>query len=546
MDQFQFDFPNFMSRRQFFTWMAGLGGGILLGNLLPACRSKETEQASQAQPGEVRKLVIATAVDLYTIDPAIGFDTAIASTLKGLYDALFRHVGNPPRTIPWLVDRYETSKDARVWTFKLFENITFHDGTPLTAEAVAYSAERLLKIDKGPASLFSGILKPGSMKAINRYTVRMTLIRPFGAFLDTLPWLFIVNPGLVSAHAGQDHGQTWLKDHEAGSGPFTIAEWKPGEKYVFQAKSDYWKGWPDKTHHLLRYERRVIKEGADRVKALETHEADLADWILPGEQKRLEEKGFLILKEPSIETYEIKMNNKVGYTANIHVRKAIAYAFDYEALLQLWEGRAVLADGPLPPGLGCARKDLNMYQQNMEKAQAELARSPWPQGSFSLDYVYVAGLEEERKTGEIIRDQLARLKIKVHLIPMAWADAVNSFKNPKTAPALFPLYSSTAYADPDNYFWSGYHSSQAGEWTNPGHYASKAMDRLLEKARTILNAKERKKFYCLAQKKAIEDAGTLFGISALDHHVFGKRIRDLAYCPVTGSDEDFYFLSLSE
>lgn len=545
MEHFRFDFPKFMTRRQFFSRLAGLGGGLLIGNLLSACQSKESGQPSQDKTRETRKLIMASAVDLYTLDPAIGFDTAIASSLKGLYDALFRHVGNPPRTIPWLVERYEVSRDARVWTFKLFKNIAFHDGTPLTAEAVAYSAERLLKINKGPAGLFSGILKPGSVKAVNRYTVKMTLIQPFGAFLDTLPWLFIVNPSQVSVHAGTDQGQAWLKDHAAGSGPFTIGEWKPGEKYVFQAKEDYWKGWPDKKH-ILSYERRVIKESEARVKALEAGEVDLADWILPGEQRRLEEKGFIVLKEPSIETYEIKMNNKIGYTADIHVRKAISYAFDYEALLKLWEGRAVAADGPLPPGLGCARSELKVYQHNLEKAQAELSRSPWPAGSFALDYVYVVGLEEERKTGEILRDQLAQLNIKVHLIPMAWADAVNSFKNPKTAPALFPLYSSSAYSDPDNYFWSGYHSSQAGEWTNPGHYRSKDMDRLLEKARTLLDAKERKRLYCLAQKKVVEDAGILCGVSALDHHVFGRRIRDLVYCPVMGSDEDFYFLCLAK
>lgn len=534
-----------MSRRQFFFWLTGLGGGVLLGSFLPGCRSKKSGDSSLKAKRGSRQLIMATAVDLYTIDPAVGFDTAIASSLNGLYDALFRHLGNPPRTIPWLVERYEVSRDARIWTFKLFENIVFHDGTPLTAEAVAYSAERLLKINKGPASLFSGILKPGSVKVVNRYTVKMTLVRAFSAFLDTLPWLSIVNPVLVSAHAGSDYGQTWLKDHEAGSGPFTIGEWKPGEKYVFNAISKYWKGWPSK-EHLISYERRVIKSNDERVKALESEEADLADWILPGEQRRLREKGFMIVNEPSIETYEIKINNKVGYTADLHVRKAISFAFDYEALLKLWEDRAELAEGPMPPGFGCKSGELKVYQHNLEKAKMELGRSAWPNGGFSLDYVFVAGLEEEQKTGEIIRDQLAKMNIKVHLIPMAWSDAVNSFKNPKTAPSLFPLYSSTAYADPDNYFWSGYHSSQAGEWTNPGHYRNAEMDHLLEKARATLDPKERKTLYCLAQQKSLEDAATIFGVSAMDHHVYSKRLRDFVYCPVMGSDEDFYFLHLAE
>jgi peptide/nickel transport system substrate-binding protein len=69
--------------------------------------------AIQAQGGKT--VVMGSLVDVYNIDPAVGFDQAIGSTLKQLYDALFRYVGNPPQVVPWVADTWEVSSEARVY-----------------------------------------------------------------------------------------------------------------------------------------------------------------------------------------------------------------------------------------------------------------------------------------------------------------------------------------------------------------------------------------------------------------------------------------------
>jgi peptide/nickel transport system substrate-binding protein len=532
-----------ISRRTFLRWTAGVGVTAALSAFLPGCGPSEPEPTPTPTLTKPRELVMGSAVDIYTIDPAVGFDTAIGSSLKGLYDALFRHVGNPPQTIPWLAESYEVSEDATEWTFKLVENAVFHDGSPVTAAAVKYSAERLLRIGKEPASLFAGIMGRDSVSVLSDYKLKIKLLQPFGPFLDTLPWLSIVNPDLVEANAGSDDGQIWLTDHEAGSGPFTMGEWKPGELYEFKAVPNYWRGWPVE-FRLEGYVRKIIEDAAARMQALEQGEVDMVDWALPEEQLRLKEVGFSIVEEPSMQIYEIKLNNQEGYTADLHVRKAISYAFDYQALQEIWADRAVLVEGPLPPSLEWAARDLEIYRLDLEKARAELAQSPWPEGGFDLDFVYVSGLEEERKTGEILRDQLAKLNIKVNIIPMAWADAVSTFQDAKTSPPIFPIYSSTAYPDPDNYLWSGYHSSQAGAWTNPGYYQNPDMDNLLERARATVDQVERKELYRQAQQLALDDAVNIFGVSSLDFHIYSPHIKGFDYCPVMGSDEDFYWLRL--
>ncbi|MBU1340297.1 MAG: ABC transporter substrate-binding protein [Proteobacteria bacterium] len=538
-------FMTAMDRRTFLSLSGKISGMALLGLTLANCGPSEPETPSQSIQMRPDKIIMGSAVDLYTIDPAIGFDSAISSSLKNLYDALFRHVGNPPRAIPWLAESHEVSKDTREWIFKLSKNAVFHDNTPVTAEAVKYSANRMLRINKGPANLFSGIMDKNSVKVLDSHTIKISLLQPFGPFLHTLPWLFVVNPEKVQAHAGKDDGQTWLSDHAEGSGPFTIGDWKPGNIYEFKAVENYWRGWPDKKH-LKSYVRKVINDNENKTIALELGEVDMVDWASPEVQVKLKDKGFTIVETPTLEIYEVKLNNQRGFTADRHVRKAISYAFDYKTLKKTWKDRATILNGPLPPGLEFSYQDREPYHLDLKKAQQELAKSPWPDGGFLLDYVYVTGLEEERITGELLRDQLALLNITVNIIPMAWADAVTTFNDFNTAPSMFPIYSSKAYPDPDNYLWSGYHSSQAGQWTNPGHYKNPDLDILLETARKTVEKSELKIIYGRIQKTILDDAVNIFCLSTPDHHILSPRIKNYTYCPVMGSDEDFYYLQTAD
>ncbi len=527
-----------MDRRVFLKWTAMAG----MNTLLFGCNTGE--QPPRPLGSQSQELVMATAVDLYTIDPAVGFDTAIGNSLVSFYDSLFRYFGNPPEVIPWLARSYSVSPDLTVWTFHLEKTACFHDGSKVNAAAVKYSLERLLRIRKGPASLFTGVVADQGAQVLDDDTLQIKLQKPYGAFIYLLPWFFVVNPSVVRSHSVNDHGQSWLRDHEAGSGPFVMGAWKPGDLYEFKAVDDYWKGWHDGVH-LKRYTRKVIKDADARLRALEQGKAHVADWISPGQQVQYRSRsGFYVVEEPSMALFEIKMNNRGRYTSDLHLRKAIAYAFDYQALLDIWKGRAVLAGGPLPQGLSPGADVHHAYRFDLNRAFSELKRSAWPTGGFVLDYVYVAGLEQERRVGEILCDQLASLNIKINMIPMAWTDAVSMFQHYKTAPDLFPLYSLDAYPDPDNYLWAGYHSSQAGQWTNPGHYQSEKMDHLLEQARAAITRQDRNRLYRHAYNLALEGAINIFGVSSMDAHVYTDTVYGIKYCPVTCNQEDFYWVHL--
>ncbi len=492
-----------------------------------------------------RPVVMASLVEVYTIDPAGGFDQAIGSSLKQLYDSLFRYVGNPPQIEPWLAESYEVSGDGLTYTISLREDAVFHDGNPVNADAVVYSAERLLRVGQGPAGLFLGVLSPGNTTAVDEYTVQFVLDQPFGPFLDILTWFFIVNPTVVEANLGDDDGQAFLTTNDAGSGPFTVGDWQPGELYEFVAVEDYWRGWPNE-NHPTSVTRLVVREASTRRLALESGDADIADWMTVTDMNALTTmEGFGVAPCCGMTVYDIKMNTVSGPTADVNLRRAIAYAFDYEAMLEIWEGQAPGITGPLPPGLSSIGEPV--YSLNLDMAREALAASAYPDG-LDLEYVYVTGLEEERLTGLVLQDSLAEIGINVTITAVPWADAVATFADPETAPQLFPLYSLTAIASPDNYLWGPLHSSQAGVWTNPGHYGNPEVDALLEAARSETDPEARAALWAEAEALIVADAPNVFIAVTPEDKIVGPRILnyDEAYNPVMGSTEDFYFFAVAE
>ena len=90
------------------------------------------------------------------------FDYSRVATRLNFYDGLYRWLDNPPELSPWLAESHTISEDGLTYRFTLKANAKFHDGSPVTAEDVVYTIERMLAINKGSAVLFTSIIKPGT------------------------------------------------------------------------------------------------------------------------------------------------------------------------------------------------------------------------------------------------------------------------------------------------------------------------------------------------------------------------------------------------
>lgn len=523
-----------LSRRGLFKTTAAASGALALGGI--------HHSLTAAQEGGVA--IFASPIDIPNIDPAIGHDGAISVTQKHLYDTLYRHLGNPAELVPWLATGHTVSDDATVWTFTLDPNATFKDGSPVTADAVVFSTQRIIELNQGVAWMFDGILDPENIVAVDPQTVQFTLTQPFAPFLHATAWIFVLNPAEVEANTVDgDSGQAWLVSNSAGSGPFTIARWEPGNLYEFAADPDYWKGW--ESPHVDGYIHQISAESSTKRIALQNGDIQIAEWLSSQDKTILAKaSGVVVPMDPSISTYTIKLNNKVGPTSDVNVRRAMSYAFDYDALIDVLGGFGTRIAGPLSPALAGARQD-PAYQTNLDKAKEELAKSADYADGFEIDFVYVTGLEEERQTGLILADQLKDLNITVNVVGMEWANAVALFADPETSPAMFPIYSGSDYPDADNYLWQSFHSSSAGTWTGANHYANSDVDALLEQARAATDEAIRIDLYDQVQGIVIDDAVEIYLTSPIEALPHREELVGYQYTPVMGSSPWWYKISLS-
>jgi peptide/nickel transport system substrate-binding protein len=522
-----------LTRRGLFKSAAAGAGAMAVGGVAPTLTA--------AQEGNVA--IFATTVDIPNIDPAIGHDGAIATTQKHLYDTLYRHLGNPAELVPWLATGHTVSDDAKTWTFTLDPNAKFKDGSPVTADAVVYSTQRIIDLNQGVAWMFAGILDRDGVTAVDPQTVQFTLQTAFAPFLHATTWIFVLNPAEVEANdKDDDQGQEWLVSNSAGSGPFTIVRWEPGNLYEFAADPDYWKGWENP--HVDGYIHQVSAESSTKRIALQNGDIQMAEWLSPQDKTILAKApGVVVPMDPSISTYTIKLNNKVGPTSDVNVRRAMSYAFDYDAMIEILGGFGTRIAGPLSTALAGARQD-PVYQTDLDKAKEELAKSADYADGFEIDFVYVTGLEEERQTGQILADQLSNLNIKVNVVGMEWANAVALFADAETSPAMFPIYSGSDYPDADNYLWQSFHSSSAGTWTGADHYANPDVDSLLEQARAATDEATRTDLYDQVQGIVIDDAVEIYLTSPIEALPHREELVGYQYTPVMGSDPWWYAISI--
>lgn len=494
--------------------------------------------AFERRDGE-KILVSAQRQPVETMDPSVRYNASIRTMQQAMYDALLKYVDTPPRVIPWLAERYDASDDGLTYTFHLVKGVKFHNGDPVTAEAVRWSFERTLTIGKGPSWMLSDFLQPGNIKVIDDNTVSFTLDRPFAAFTSFLPWWYIMNPKEVMANeVDGDLGQAWLIENEAGSGPFRLRRVEQGTLYELDRVEDYWRGHQGDLGGIIY---KLIRESSAQRAALLRGEADIVTGLSPDEFDQIANAdGIVTSTQPALTAFGIKFNTQNEVTSDINLRKAIAHAFDYDALIKIYNGRAVLQTSPFTDSIMGKISVPNMPRMDIAKAKEYLAKSNYPDGGMELEYVYVQGLEEERLMGLILIDSLQQLNIKVNMVPLTWPNMVSRGSKAETSPQMMAIFATPVSTDPDAVAMQ-YHPSSQGSYTGVHFLEDDELTAMIEKARFTPSWEERKPIYEQIQQRIVDLQPEIFGMMRERRIAYRDWVKGYEYTPVRMTEEvDFY------
>lgn len=485
-------------------------------------------------------LIIASGQDIPNFDPhtATGYSTSFF--LRNVYDPLVRVAKNPPEPVPGLAESWEMGADGLSYTFKLNPAAKFHSGNPVTADDVVYSFQRALTLAKGNSWMIRDTVTPDGVTAIDPATVQFKLAKPFAAFLQVLPWIFIVEKAQVEANLGADQGETWLMTNTAGSGPFQLARFEIGTLYQLARVPDAWQAGGGNLGGVIW---QITRETATQRLMLQRGECHIAVDLTSEDMDALKDApGVVRVIEPEYRTFSIKMNTAKGALADVNLRKAISYATNYQAIVDA-AGYADLMTGPLPIGILGFDPNLAVYRTDMDKAREFMAKTEKPEGGFTLKMVHVSGLDQQRRWALIMLDSLKQLNINLDIQPLNWPDMVALCKSPESFPDLFPVYQTANYGDPDNIAFAAYHSSQNGNWQNPV-YSNPEVDALIEAGRTEIVPEKRVQIYGDFQKKVVEDAPDIFGVLERRKLGMSDTVKDYHFTPVASNAIEAWPLSI--
>ncbi|MBF9235240.1 ABC transporter substrate-binding protein [Microvirga alba] len=485
-------------------------------------------------------LIIASSQDIPNFDPHIATGYSASMLLRNTYDSLVRVEGNPPNPVPHLATSWTVSPDGTEYVFKLDPAAKFHDGSSVTAEAVQYSFNRLLRLNQGNAWMIQGIVDEKSVQPVDAQTVRIKLVKPFVAFLQVLPWVWVVNPKDVEANKGSDNGQTYLRSNLAGSGAFRVRRAEPGNLYELERVANAWKqGGGNLTGAIWK----ITRETATQRLMLQRGEAHIAVDLTSEDMDAIKDRPNVVsVIEPEYRTFSIKLNTKHGPLADVNLRKAIAYAFNYQSLLDSG-GYAKLMTGPLPDGIFGHDPSLQVYRTDLAKAKEYLAKSKYPNGGIKLSIAHVSGLEQQRRWSLVLLDNLKQLNIELDVKPMIWPDMVALTRSPEAMPDFFCVYQTANYGDPDNIAFAAYHSSRNGNWQNPV-YANPKVDDLIMRARAETDEEKRKALYGEFQRIVVDDTPDIFGVIEKRKLALRSDVQNFRFTPVASNAIELFPLSL--
>jgi ABC-type transport system substrate-binding protein len=486
--------------------------------------------ARTALAGGTGKFVTANNNSYDTLDPHVVFDIGRIASRLNLYDALVRWTDDPPKLNMWLAEKVDISPDALSYTFTL-KDAKFHDGSPVTADDVVYSMERILALKKGAYGLFSSVVNPGTTKAIDAKTVRFTLTKPYAVFMAVLPEMWVVNSKMVRAHEkGGDWGGGWLASHEAGSGSFRLAHYDPAVGFSANRFADHFAGWGPK--YLDQVEFLGILEVASRVLGLEKGEFDALDGYTPYDQiRRMRGKpNVQILAKPSLRTMYFIIHNRRPPLDDVNMRRALCYAFDYDGFINnLLDGSVARNAGIIPDPMWGAPKDLQGYTYDLDKAKAALAKVKGPLRTLTINAL--GGYPQSGQAAELLQSGLAKIGVTATILSQPWPVVDAKLGNEKLSADLIPLWRSAYFADPDN--WTGYiyNSKQIGRG-NSSFFSNARFDELTDKALVLVKQGDRQPLYEEASRILVDQAAGLFIYNTNYYGAFDKRVRGVRYCPI--------------
>ena len=456
--------------------------GLVCGLLLTGC------QHPPRSPRDT--LIFARGADSQKLDPADVDDGESIKVLVNICQGLVRFKHGTTEVEPCLATSWTISPDGLTYTFRIRPGVHFHDGTPLDAEAAAFSFRR--QMDKSHpgrppdatfaywSAMFNMI---AAVEVVDPMTLRLRLREPHAPLLASLciPAAHLISPKFIDQR------------HPVGTGPFRFVEWIPNERIVLEVNPDYWEG-PPKIQRLIF---KVVPDSATRLIQLQTDQIQAMDGIDPNDLPIIRRDETLkLITAPGLNVCYLAFNCRKPPLDDRNVRRAIAAAIHTKDIIEdVYRGAAVVAKNPLPPfvaGYNNAIPETPTLQHPMtplsQPLQLYVMTNPRPY------------LPNPLRAAEMIKADLAQAGIPVEIVPNEWGAHLSRTSHGEHEMALMGWVGDTGDADNFLYVLLDKDTATLGSALNICFWTNDAYHDLMLAARRELDPEKRAALYRKAQE----------------------------------------------
>ena len=490
---------------------------------------------SEAPPADT-SFVYANPFSFFDVDPSSSFSSENI-LLQNVYETLtvYNAPGSADLLSPGLATSWESNDDSTFWTFNLRDDVTFHDGTAMTADDVIASINRTQTLDLGPAFIFLSIIE---MNAPDPQTIEFTL--EFPAPLDLV---MSSNYGayVMSAEAAATTDAEWFNaGNSGGTGPYKITSYDPTGSTMLTQHTEYWDGWDD--NQITDVEFRLIEDPVLAEQLVRAGDVDYT-YNLPFDSYNALDgtDGVNVVRGVSMTNVFGLLNHE---RLSAELREALVLSFPYNDIADaLYGGEGNRAEGIVPKSVWGAASGLKLPDTDLARA-GELVAAAGASGS-QLVYSYDAGTVEQQQIGEVWKANLSTIGIDLVLEPLTFDARLEiAQSDPANAQDIFTMFWFPTYVTPFDFMFSLF-ATEEEPFFNLGYYSNFDFDDLIftGDAITATDLDGAIAAYGEAQQILIDDNAAVFMLDVPDVSVMADDVDGYVQNPAYSNVVRFYELT---
>ncbi len=477
-------------------------------------------------------------------DPQSAYDSLASCAFFGTYEMLIRLKGNSTFDYaPMLAKEWSPNSDKSEWTFTLYNNIKFHDGSVCDAKAVVFSFQRLIKMGRGPHDVVGRFIdNPDTdITAPDAKTVKFKLKTPnpiFEAAIASQYGPFVVSMDAVNKNktANDQWAHEWFVKNMVGTGPYKVSSIDENQQIVLEKFPDYYRGWDG--NHFDKIVMRIVEDTATRRQLLEGGTADaLTNSLNPQAVQDLKSNAKLqVIDYPTTNANWTTMNFG-DRLSDVDVRTGFCYAFPYDEVRKgVYKGLIDEAGGPLTPTTAGYDKNIFIYKTDLNKAK-ELIGKKFNAGE-TFSWMISSGDDLTKSVAQLMQANLQQIGYKLDIREVersSETDLAYGDSPPNQRPDFFGDWGWWPdYNDGYNEIYPNFASASAGSaGANAGFYKNDRVDQILNTLAPGVSDADYASLLAECQNILVQkDPAAIFWGAVRWYTILGADIRGFEWNPI--------------